>query len=181
VLERLIVSGFGGQGVLFLCRIVAQAMMHAGQNVTFFPAYGPEVRGGRANCHVIVSSGEIFSPLVTHADALVAMNQASWDYFLPSLLPDGLAVINTSLATPQGEQPSQRLVPVRATDIANGLGDVRVTNMVMLGAYNHVRGLLGLGDLLEHLREALGRSKAALFDLNRRAVERGLEAADALR
>ena len=180
MLERLIVSGFGGQGVLFLCRVVAQAMMHAGHNVTYFPAYGPEVRGGRANCHVIVSSGEISSPLVTQADALVAMNQASWDYFLPSLVPDGLAVINASLAAPLGGQPTQRLVAVRATEIANGLGDVRVTNMVMLGAYNHARRLLGLDKLLEHLRDALGPSKAAFFDLNRQAIERGLEAAEAL-
>jgi 2-oxoglutarate ferredoxin oxidoreductase subunit gamma len=178
VLERVIVAGFGGQGILFVARVVAEAMMHQGENVTYFPAYGPEVRGGRANCQVIISSDEIFSPVAARVDALLIMNQPSWDFFSARLEPEGLAVLNTSLATSDTGSPVRRLLPVPATDMASGLGDVRATNMVMLGAYNHVRKLLSVDTLLEHLRSVLGEQKAGLFDLNRQAIEKGIEVAE---
>jgi len=178
VLERVIIAGFGGQGVIFLGKLIAQACMHEGRNVTYFPAYGPEVRGGKANCHVVVSSDEIFSPVVAAADTLVVMNQPSWDYFLPRLKPDGLAVVNASLIAPAGQGDGQALVPVPATDVAKQLGDVRAANMVMLGAHNHVRRLVSVDALLAGLRAALGDRKAGLFDLNRQAVHKGIEAAE---
>jgi len=177
VLERVIVAGFGGQGVVFFGKLLAQAVMHEGRNVICFPAYGPEVRGGRANCHVTISSGEIFSPMVAQPDTLIVMNQPSWDFYSPRLGPGGLILANTSLLTPGGGQLSGRLLCLRATDLANDLGDVRVANMVMLGAYNHVRELLPVEALLEHLRAALTGGKAALFDLNRQAIHKGIEAA----
>jgi 2-oxoglutarate ferredoxin oxidoreductase subunit gamma len=202
VLERLIVAGFGGQGVILLGKLLAQAMMDEGKHVTYFPAYGAEVRGGRANCHVIISSDEIFSPVIARADSLIVMSQLSWDFFAPCLEPGGLAVMNSSLVAPGGEHEvrpylhascrgesrirpalaeasTRSLVAVPATDIANELGDVRATNMVMLGAYHHVRQLLPLDALLGHLRAALGARKAGLFDLNCRAIHRGIEAAEA--
>ena len=178
VLEKVIVAGFGGQGVMFLGRLLAQAVMHDGKNVSFFPSYGPEVRGGRANCHVIVSSDEIFSPMIAHADSLVAMSQLSWDFFSPRLKPEGMAVVNASMVRPANASPSLRLIPVPATEAASEMGDVRVTNMIMLGAYNRVRGLLPLDALLEHLRAALGGRKADLFELNRQAIQRGIQAAE---
>ncbi len=181
MLERLIIGGFGGQGIIFLGKLLAQAMMDEGRHVSYFPAYGPEVRGGRANCHVIIASDEILCPIVEQPDALLMMNQISWDYFAPWLKPDGLAVLNSSMVEAAAKAPGQQIVPIPASSIANDLGDVRVTNMVMLGAYNHLRGLLPLDRLLEHVRAALGVAKAALFDLNRRAVERGIEAAAAAR
>jgi len=179
VTERVIIAGFGGQGILFLGKLMAQSAMHRGSHVTFFPAYGPEVRGGRANCHVIVSSDEIFSPRIRQADAVLAMNQISWDYFATHVRPDGLAVVNTSLAEAQAGIGPERLIGVPATDLADEMGDVRATNMVMLGAYNHVRGLLPLDILLENLRSMLAGPKAALFDLNRAAIRSGIEAAEA--
>jgi len=182
VLERLIIGGFGGQGIIFLGKLLAQAMMDDGRHVSYFPAYGPEVRGGRANCHVIIASDEILCPIVEQPDALIMMNQISWDYFAGWLKPDGLAVLNSSMVNCGGKRPAcGPLALIPATDIANSLGDVRVTNMVMLGAYNCLRGLLPLASLLDHLRKALGGAKAALLDLNRRAVEKGIEAAAAAR
>jgi len=178
MLERVIVAGFGGQGIIFLGKLLAQAMMDEGRNVTYFPAYGPEVRGGRANCHVVVSSDEIFSPIVVQADSLLMMNQVSWDYFAPCLRPAGLAVVNTTLVAAELPSGGPRLLGVPASEIASGLGDIRAANMVMLGAYNHVRQLLGVDALLEHVREALGRRKADLFELNRQAVQKGVEAAE---
>lgn len=176
--ERLIIAGFGGQGVVFLGKLIAQAMMHEGLNVTCLPAYGPEVRGGWANCHVVLSSQEIYSPAVIRPTALIAMNQISWDHFSPHLAPDGLAVVNTSLASAAAREPAQQVLSVPATDIANALGDVRATNMVMFGAYNCLRRLLPPERFIEHLREGLGTQKAALFELNRQAILRGQQAAE---
>lgn len=175
--EKVIIAGFGGQGVLFLGRLLAQAAMHEGKNVTFFPSYGPEVRGGRANCAVIISSGAIFSPMVTQPDALLAMSQISWDHFAPRMRPGGLAVVNASMVVLRGSAPAVRVVEVRASEIATDLGDIRVANMVILGAYVRARNLVPLPALVEHLRAALGARKADLLDLNRRAIEKGAEAA----
>ncbi len=177
--ERVIVAGFGGQGILFLGRLLAQIGMDRGSHVTFFPAYGPEVRGGRANCHVIISSDAIFSPRIDVADAALAMNQISWDYFAGRVRPDGLAVVNASMTEVEDNTGPERLIRVPATDLASELGDVRATNMVMLGAYNHARQLFPLDVLLDDLRGMLGRSKAALFELNRAAIQRGIDSAEA--
>jgi len=179
VIERVIIGGFGGQGVLFLGKLLAETMMAEGMSVTYFPAYGPEVRGGRANCHIMIRDREILCPVITEPDTLIMMNQITWDYFLPKLRPDGLAIVNSSMVADDNEAVSQRLVRVPATDIAKELGDVRATNMVMLGAYNHERKLLPLEALFDHLRAALPGSKAALFDINREAVRRGAHAAAA--
>jgi len=179
VLERVIIAGFGGQGVIFAGKLLAQAMMAEGRNVTYFPAYGPEVRGGRAHCHVVVSSDEIFSPVIARPDTLIVMNQISWDYFAPSLSPEGVAVVNSTMVATGPAGIPGRLIPVPAAEIANELGDVRVTNMIMLGAYNHARSLLPLDRLLEHLRSALADRKAALYELNCQAVRKGVEAAAA--
>lgn len=177
MVERVIVAGFGGQGVIFLGKLLAQAAMENGSNVTYFPAYGPEVRGGRANCHVIVSSEEVFSPVVARPDSLIVMNQPSWDFFAPHLDGDGLAVVNASLVKPAGVGPSQRLVNIPATGTAAELGEVRAANMVMLGAYNRVRGLLPVEVLLENLRRVLGERKAALYEVNAQALHKGAELA----
>lgn len=175
--ERIIIAGFGGQGVLFLGRLIAETMMRQGEHVTFFPSYGAEVRGGRANCHVIISSDEIFSPVIAQTDTLFAMNQPSWDFFLQRLRPEGLAVVNASIVETGDHEHARQTVPVPATELATELGEVRAANMVMLGAYNLVRGLLPLDALLRSLHTVLGTRKAELFDLNRRAIQKGVEAA----
>jgi len=181
--EKTIVAGFGGQGIMFLGKVLAQAAMDAGHHVTYIPSYGPEVRGGKANCHVVVSSEEIDSPLAVCADAVLAMSQIAWDFFAPRLAPEGLAVVNSSMVSAGDavQGGAQRVVAVPATALADRLGDVRVTNMIMLGAYNRARGLLAPEVLLESLRMALAGPKAKLFDLNRRALEQGIEAAEAAR
>lgn len=177
--EKVIVAGFGGQGILFLGKLLAQSAMAEGHHVTFFPAYGPEVRGGRANCHVILSSEPIFSPRIDRADAALAMNQMSWDYFAERVRPDGLAVVNTSTVELERGTGPQRVVGVPATDLADEAGDVRATNMVMLGAYHRARQLLPADVLLATLRRMLPGAKAALWDVNRAAFQRGIEAAAA--
>ena len=174
--EKIIVAGFGGQGIMFLGKLLAQAMMEEGLHVTYFPSYGPEVRGGRANCHVIVASDEIFSPIVVEPDALFALSQPAWDFFAPQRSRDGLAVVNATLVETADAGAGEQMVAVPATEIASELGDVRAANMVLLGAYNARRGLLPADALIGHLKSALGERKAALFDVNRRAIEKGIEA-----
>jgi 2-oxoglutarate ferredoxin oxidoreductase subunit gamma len=177
VLEKIIVAGFGGQGVLFLGKLLAQTAMDEGRHVTYFPSYGPEIRGGKANCHITVSADDIFSPVIAHPHTLIAMSQLSWDFFAGSLRPNGLAVVNASMVTTDDGPRPQQLVTVPATDVAVDLGDIRATNMVMLGAYIRVRELLGVDVLVEHLRGVLSGRKADLFELNRRALQKGYEAA----
>jgi 2-oxoglutarate ferredoxin oxidoreductase subunit gamma len=179
VVEKAIIAGFGGQGILFFGKVLAQAGMDEGHHVTYFPSYGPEVRGGRANCHITVSSQEIYLPMVAQADAVLAMSQPAWDFFAARLKPDGLAVLNASMVT-VGEhtQATQRIVAVPATAIAVDVGDIRATNMVMLGAYNHIRALLPLEALLHSLRTTLTTRKAELYDLNQRAIHRGIDAVE---
>jgi 2-oxoglutarate ferredoxin oxidoreductase subunit gamma len=177
VLERAVIAGFGGQGILFLGKLLAESMMHEGSEVTYFPAYGPEVRGGRANCHVIVSSSPIYSPYVPEPDTLLALNQPSWDYYIGLVRKGGLAVANASMVCADACPEVIRVIKVAATDIAKELGDVRVANMVMLGAYNAVRKLLPLDSLCGYLRGMLGEAKAKLYDVNRAALAKGHEAA----
>ncbi|MFW6161571.1 MAG: 2-oxoacid:acceptor oxidoreductase family protein [Planctomycetota bacterium] len=177
--EKVIIAGFGGQGILFLGKLLAQSGMAQDHHVTFFPAYGPEVRGGRANCHVILSSDEIFSPRIDQADAALAMNQMSWDYFANCVRSDGLAVVNTSTVELEPGVGPERVIGVPATELADEAGDVRVTNLVMLGAYHRARQLLSADVLMATLRTMLPGAKAALLDVNCAAFQRGIEAAEA--
>lgn len=173
MLERAIIAGFGGQGLMVMGKLVAKLMMDEGFSVTYFPSYGAEVRGGTANCHVIVSSDEIASPIVEEADTLVVMNQPSWERFRSRLAPDGVALVNSSLVQPTDPPQAGRIVQVPATQMAADLGDVRAANMVMMGAYNALRSFVPFDRLLEHVKEALGSRKAALAELNAKAVEAG--------
>ena len=197
MIERIIMAGSGGQGLMTLGKLVATVTMQQGLHVTYFPSYGAEVRGGTANCQVVLSDQEVYSPIVERADTLILMNQPSYERFRDMLAPDGLMVLNSSMiadgatgaARPlqavqgcslQSGEPAQRaaIVRVRATDIANDLGDLRVGNMVMLGAYSAVRDLVPQEAVAEYLREAFGERKAALVDLNLAAFRAGREQAE---
>jgi len=132
MLERVVFAGFGGQGLLTIGKMVTKAGLKAFPHVTYFPSYGTEVRGGTANCHVILSSEEIASPVIDTADTLILMNQPSLEKFFPLLKRGGRAFVNSSLA----EAPEdKRVVALPATELANKLQDVRAANIIILGAY----------------------------------------------
>ena len=136
--EQVIMAGFGGQGVMLIGKTYAGSAMHAGKEVTFFPSYGAEVRGGTAHCHIIVSDGPIYSPMVELADSLIIMNQPSYEKFRQRLRPEGLLLLNSSMAQMDKarEAESQALaLAIPATELANELGNVRVANVIMLGVY----------------------------------------------
>lgn len=173
--EQVIMAGFGGQGLLFMGRLLAQMMMEKNFQVTWFPSYGAEVRGGTCNCHVIVSDEEIFSPIVERATTLCIMNEPSYYRFAPRLVPDGILLLNTTMVPSVDPASDARIVPVPATDLAAELGNVRVANMVMIGVYNTLRKLVTPEELLEGVRGALSGSKSGLFEINRRAIQCGID------
>jgi len=146
-----------------------------GLQVTFIPAYGPEVRGGTAHCEVVLSGEPIPSPLVEQADTLIILNQPSYDKFRPLLKPDGVALLNSSMAQPDPGDKRSLLIP--ATEAANGLGNVRVTNLVALGAYAQVRGGVPLEAVMGVLGKELTGARAHLLEVNRQAFLKGRELA----
>lgn len=170
MLERVIMAGFGGQGMMFIGKLLAQAGMEEGFNVTYFPSYGAEVRGGTAHCHVVISSEEISSPSVKTADTLIIMNQPSFEKFLPRLKPDGLMLANATMVK---AEPDDRIVFIQASQIAGEIGNVRVANIVALGAYQKLRSILSTDKILDCLKRALTGKKQAMFDINRKALEEG--------
>ena len=177
MVERMIMAGWGGQGLMTLGKLVANVAMTDGLEVTWFPSYGAEVRGGTAHCQVILSDEAIYSPMVERADTLLLMNQPSYDRFRPRIADDGLMVINSSMA--QDTQPGEgyAVVYVPATDIAVELGDIRAANMVMLGAYSALRDALSEQSIRAYIQSIFTGRKAALAELNLTALDRGRAAA----
>lgn len=176
--ERMILAGSGGQGLLTLGKLLVTCGMAEGRHVTYFPAYGTEVRGGTAHCHVIMSDEEIFSPLVEEATALLVMNQPSLDRFGPLLARGGLLVVNTSMASAPKPARGRTIVGIPASRIATELGDVRVANMVLLGALNRKLNLIGHDRILTTLAASLKGPRRALMPLNETALARGEELAN---
>jgi len=173
----IIVAGWGGQGVLLLGKLLARGCMELGRQVTYFPSYGTEVRGGTANCHVKISDGEIYSPLVEHPTALVVMNQPSYRRFRPALHPEGWLLVNGTMVSLEEEDARrERTLSVPATEVAGRLGHLVVANMVMLGALNQVLGLLPVETIERCLREQLTGAKVELLPVNLRALAAGAEA-----
>ena len=175
MLERAIIAGFGGQGLMFMGKLTIKMMMDHGHHVTYFPSYGAEVRGGTAKCQIIISSDEIASPIVEVADTLVIMNQPSYEKFKAQLSPDGVLLANASLVRATDPPPARMILEVPATQMASDLGDVRGANMVMMGVYNVVRDFVPFDELIEQMKRAFGEAKSSVWDFNARAVEAGRE------
>jgi 2-oxoglutarate ferredoxin oxidoreductase subunit gamma len=178
--ERMIFSGFGGQGLLTLGKFVAELLMPR-HEVTFFPSYGTEVRGGTAYCHVCVSDRPIASPTVEQATCLVMMNQMSYDRFAPIVLPDGMVLSNSGMVRPTGAHGAARLVEIDASGLANEMGNVRVANMILLGALVELKHLATEKEVVALLEKKLGAEpgKREILDLNKQALRVG--AAEAAR
>ncbi|MGB2613788.1 MAG: 2-oxoacid:acceptor oxidoreductase family protein [Phycisphaerae bacterium] len=177
--ERMIFSGFGGQGLMTLGKFVAELLMHD-HEVTFFPSYGTEVRGGTAYCHVCVSDSPVASPVVEEATVLVLMNQMSYDRFAPLVRADGLALVNASMVKPTAVHGKARLVAIDASGLANEMGDVRVANMILLGALARLKGLAPAEAIVHLLEKKLGTQagKREILNLNKKALEVGAAEAE---
>lgn len=171
--EEIIMAGSGGQGIMFAGTLLAHAAMEEGLNVTYFPSYGAEMRGGTANCKVIISDENIGSPIVTNPSTLLAMNESSLEMFTPKVKRGGLIIVNSSLLKKEIETDDVEILKIPATELAEKLGDSRVANMVILGAYVNRRKIVSLERTVDSLSKVLGEGKKDLLKLNREALRKG--------
>ncbi len=140
--HELLFAGFGGQGIMFAGQLIAYAAMDAGYHVTWIPSYGPEMRGGTAYCQVVISDKPIGSPLFKHPEIALIFNRPSYDKFAPQVAAGGLLVYNASLVQDVPHRADITVIPVPASTIASELGDLQLTNMVMVGAALAAREVL---------------------------------------
>lgn len=172
--EDVVMSGFGGQGLMFIGKLLAFSAMKEGKNVTWIPSYGPEMRGGKANCTVVISQEEIGSPLIPHPRALIIMNNPSLEAFEPQLQTDGLLLFNNSFVTRPLTRKDIKAVSIPANEMAAAAGDERAANMVMLGAYIACTKSVSKESIEEGLRELFGK-KIELLETNMRAFDEGMK------
>lgn len=170
---QLIIAGFGGQGILFTGRLLAHSAMLEGKHVTWFPSYGAEVRGGTANCTVIISDEMIGAPAVRNPNTLLIMNEASLKRFEPQLKPQGLLIMNTSLIKNHPVRSDIEIVMIKATDMAEELGNSQVANMVMLGVLIAKIEIINPDIISRALQEIIPEHKKDIISINERAFKRG--------
>ena len=172
--ERVIVAGFGGQGILMLGKLLAHAGMMEGKNVSWLPSYGPEMRGGTANCNVIISEALIGAPIVTEATCVIAMNLPSLDRFESFVQPGGWLLVNSSLIPRAPARLDVQVLSLPANDVARQQGSPRVANVVMLGAYLAVSQAVRKESIIAAIEDVLGSTKRHLLGINLNALEAGL-------
>jgi 2-oxoglutarate ferredoxin oxidoreductase subunit gamma len=172
--SEIVLAGFGGQGVLLIGKLLAYAGMKAGLEVTWFPAYGPEMRGGTCNCTVVLSDREVGSPISRHPHGIVVLNLQSIDRFEPELRPGGVMVFNTGLINRGPQRADIIAVPVAANQIAIEAGSAKAANMVALGAYIGASGIVDLSLVKNGLAD-LFANRQKLVALNQACLDKGLE------
>ena len=166
---KIFFAGSGGQGVLLMGQMIASAAMQEGKSTTFFPSYGPEMRGGTANCTVIVSDRPISSPLIFESDCVVAMNTPSMLKFEPMLKPGGIMLLNSTLIHQAPSRNDITVFEVPATALATELGDVRAANIVLLGAFIRATNIIASDKVETVIRELFGTKKAELVEMEIKA------------
>lgn len=174
--EEVIIAGFGGQGIILSGKLLAQTAMKAGIEVTYMPSYGAEVRGGTANCMVIMADEPIASPLVSAPGSLIAMNKASLNKFAPRLKHPGILILNSSLIDENPHLPADvKILAVPADEIAVSLGNKKAANMVALGAYLKCKAIFSPEDLAESLADVLAQRYHKTIPVNTQALQKGAE------
>ena len=176
--EELIIAGFGGQGIMLAGKLLAQASMVGDHQVTFMPSYGAEVRGGTANCMVVIADEPIAAPLVTDPDSLIALNKASVTKFTKRIKAGGLLVVNSSMVEQLPQRNDVTILPVPADNIAVELNSPRSANMVVLGAYLAQRGFLDIDAVVDCLADVLAKRHHHTLDVNAEALRRGAALAE---
>jgi 2-oxoglutarate ferredoxin oxidoreductase subunit gamma len=171
--HEIIMAGFGGQGVMAMGKILAEAALKEGKNVSWLPSYGPEMRGGTANCNVIISDEPVGAPIVTEATAAIVMNRPSLDKFEADVIPGGTLLINSSLIDKKATRDDIKVYYIPANEIANELGAGKIANMVMLGAYLEASGATKEDTIMEIITEIFSGKKASVIPVNKEALKRG--------
>lgn len=171
----IVIAGFGGQGVMLMGQIIAEAAVIEGKHSTWLPSYGPEMRGGTANCTVVVDERPVASPVIDSPTEVIAMNYPSMVKFGGRLQSGGILFVNSSVVDRDIERDDIEIIKVPVNEIAEEVGNPRVSNMVMLGAFVEVTGIVGTEAVKEALKHKLTGSKSALLELNFEAVRKGAE------
>lgn len=169
--EKIIISGFGGQGIMSIGKIIAYAGMMEDKNVTWLPSYGPEMRGGTANCNVIVSNNIVASPIVTEATSVIVLNKPSLDKFESYVISEGKLLINSSLIEKKETRCDINTLYIPASQIALELGNAKIANIVMLGAYLELTKLVKYDTVIKVLKEIFGKS--SFVDIDIKALYKG--------
>jgi len=173
--EQLIIGGFGGQGILFIGQLLAYAAAIEDREVAYFPAYGPEMRGGTANCMVTISDRRIMSPLISNPSAAIIMNLPSLDRFEPAIKPGGLLVVNSSMVNRKCTRQDITICEVPANRIAEELGNTRLSSMVALGCYVAASGVVNPESVISGLPKMLKKERKELILPNAKALRAGLD------
>jgi 2-oxoglutarate ferredoxin oxidoreductase subunit gamma len=173
--SEVIISGFGGQGTLYAGQVYAYAGMDEGKHVTWIPSYGPEMRGGTANCTVVISDEEIGSPSALHPRAVIALNLPSLDKYEPLVAPGGFLIVNESMVNRQPTRTDIHWLMIPANNIARELGNERVANMVLLGALEANMKALPDGALERALQAHTAERLKKFIGMNIEAMHRGAE------
>jgi len=173
--QKIVISGFGGQGVVLGANVIAQTAVIEEKNVTAMISYGAEMRGGTAHCALIISDKEIASPAVEEPNITIILNEPSLDKFEDKITRNGLIILNSSLVKREVKRKDIETIKIPATQIATELGNVRVANLVMIGAFIKKTNLLDLNNVLDNLHKFFPKSKQDLVEINKEALKKGAE------
>lgn len=176
MIERVLIAGSGGHGIVLMGKLLATAALKTIEHVTYLPSYGAEVRGGSSHCYVTFSSNEIASPLPDKFDSVLLMNQESYERYKNKALAAHLTILNSSLCTSTAHK--DHFVHIAATEMANIIGTTRIANFIMLGAYLAHRNLLPLENVEKTVTKLLEKRGKELLDMNLQALRTGLTALD---
>jgi 2-oxoglutarate ferredoxin oxidoreductase subunit gamma len=172
---EIVIAGFGGQGILFAGQVLAYAAMDSGKEVTWIPSYGPEMRGGTANCTVIIADEEIGSPLVRNPKGVIALNLPSFDKYESLVVPGGVLIVNASLVNRAVQRKDLKSILVPANEIAESLGDKRLATMILAGALLVYLPVLPVEAVEKALRDHLPERHRKLLPLNFKALRTGAD------
>lgn len=170
------IAGFGGQGVISAGVILAQAGMIDGKEVSFFPSYGAEMRGGTANCSVVISSEEVTTPIVSAPDTVIVLNEPSLAKFEPMVKPGGMLIINSSLVNSKPTRTDIKIVAIPCNELADKMGNSKMLNMIVLGAYAKATGAITLDAVIKALPKVYKKLKPEVIELNAKALKCGADA-----
>lgn len=173
---RIVIAGFGGQGALFAGKLISYAGLIEGREVSWLPSYGPEMRGGTANCSVTLADDPIGSPLVTEPNVLIAMNQPSFDKFIGTVAPGGIVVADSSLVPNIIEPEGVRVCAIPAQEIAEEAGFKGLGNVVLVGKLFAETGFCSPETLDAAMAKCVPARKAAMLENNREALKLGMNA-----
>ena len=173
--NETIIAGFGGQGVLFIGKVLSYAALENELEVTWFPSYGPEMRGGTANCTVVIADEEIGSAQVLNPRAAIVMNQPSLDKYEELIVPGGYLAVNTSLVNRPVKRNDISIIEIPATKIAEEIGDKRYANVVLLGGFVAAADFLDMKYIEKGLKKSLSGKKESLFEINLIALHKGAD------